>query len=85
MELAMVRFDSLEVAVKIIVLMKKSLLAYVIKCYLLIEKVHHYLKDSSLQKRQVGKRECSGSVVECLTQDRGATGSSLTGVTALCP
>ena len=30
-------------------------------------------------------REHSGSVVECLTRDRGATGSSLTGVTALCP
>ena len=30
-------------------------------------------------------RERSGSVVECLTQDRGAAGSSLTGVTALCP
>ena len=30
-------------------------------------------------------RECSGSVVECLTRDRGATGLSLTGVTALCP
>ena len=29
-------------------------------------------------------RESSGSVVECLTQDRGAIGSSLTGVTALC-
>ena len=28
-------------------------------------------------------RERSGSVVECLTRDRGATGSSLTGVTAL--
>ena len=28
--------------------------------------------------------ERSGSVVECLTRDRGATGSSLTGVTALC-
>ena len=27
--------------------------------------------------------ECSGSVVECLTRDRGAGGSSLTGVTAL--
>ena len=32
-----------------------------------------------------GLREHSGSVVECLTQDRGAAGSSLTGVTALCP
>ena len=29
--------------------------------------------------------ERSGSVVECLTQDRRAAGSSLTGVTALCP
>ena len=28
-------------------------------------------------------RECSGSVVECLTRERGAAGSSLTGVTAL--
>ena len=28
-------------------------------------------------------RERSGSVVECLTQDRRAVGSSLTGVTAL--
>ena len=25
------------------------------------------------------------AVVECLTRDRGAPGSSLTGVTALCP
>ena len=30
-------------------------------------------------------RECSGSVVDCLTRDRGAAGLSLTGVTALCP
>ena len=28
-------------------------------------------------------RESSGSVVECLTRDQGATGSSLTGVTVL--
>ena len=28
-------------------------------------------------------RERSGSVVECLTRDRGAAGSSFTGVTAL--
>ena len=32
----------------------------------------------------IPSRECSGSVVECLTRDRGATGSSLTGITALC-
>ena len=30
-------------------------------------------------------REHSGSVVERLTRDRGAPGSSLTGVTILCP
>ena len=30
-------------------------------------------------------RECSGSVVECLTQDQGAAGSSLTSLTVLCP
>ena len=30
-----------------------------------------------------GNGERSGSVVECLTRDRGAVGSSLTGVTAL--
>ena len=30
-------------------------------------------------------RECSGSVVECLTRDRGAEVLSLTGVTALRP
>ena len=29
--------------------------------------------------------ERSGSVIECLTRDQGAAGSSLTGVTALCP
>ena len=34
---------------------------------------------------QHSPRERSGSVVECLTRDRRATGSSLTGVTALCP
>ena len=33
----------------------------------------------------VSCRVRSGLVVECLTQDRGAVGSSLTGVTVLCP
>ena len=31
------------------------------------------------------KWECSGSVVECLSGDHGVVGSSLTGVTTLCP
>ena len=30
-------------------------------------------------------RECSGLVVKCLIQDQGVLGSSLTGITALCP
>ena len=30
-------------------------------------------------------REHSDSVVECLTRDPGAVGSSLTGITVLCP
>ena len=34
---------------------------------------------------QTTPRERSGSVVDCLTQDRRAMGSSLTGVTVLCP
>ena len=29
--------------------------------------------------------ECSGSMVECLTCDQGAVGSSLTGITVFCP
>ena len=29
--------------------------------------------------------ECSGSVVKCLTRDRRAVGSSLSGITVLCP
>ena len=39
-----------------------------------------YWSDTSLSKW----RERSRSLVECLTRDRRAAGSSLTGVTALC-
>ena len=31
------------------------------------------------------QREHRGSVVECLTRDRRAAGSSLTSITAMCP
>ena len=42
------------------------------------------LKAEYTKKRKEKKeRERSGSVVECLTRDRRAVGSSLTGVTAL--
>ena len=46
-----------------------------------------YLKNQGLCKESLFTcvRERSGSVVECLTRDRGAAGSSLTGVTVLCP
>ena len=43
------------------------------------------LKYSMFTYRSSCPSKRSGSVVECLTSDRGAAGSSLTGVTALCP
>ena len=36
-------------------------------------------------KPQTKHKERSGSVVECLTRDRGVAGLSHTGVTAFCP
>ena len=57
-------------------------------------KVHNHYCDVMFVKFFYGfilalfikcNREGSGSVVECLTRDRRAAGSSLTGVTALCP
>ena len=42
-----------------------------------------WLSVRVLDTRLRGER--SGSVVECLTRDRGAAGSSLTGVTVFCP
>ena len=43
------------------------------------------LKYLFIYPPQRSYRERSGSVVECLTRDKGAAGSSLTGVTVLCP
>ena len=40
---------------------------------------------SNISVNMLLDRERSGSVVECLTRDRGAAGSSLPCVTALCP
>ena len=37
------------------------------------------------QNQMITIRERNGSLVECLIRDRGAAGSSITGVTALCP
>ena len=49
---------------------------------------HSNIKYNKIQHKHhrlyvLDNRERSGSVVECLTGDRGTTGSSLTGVTAL--
>ena len=46
--------------------------------------VFQFCRVLSLSKAG-GSRERSGSVVECLTRDLRAAGSSLTGVTVLCP
>ena len=43
------------------------------------------IKISSILLFLYQNRECSGSVVECSTQDRGAAGSSLIGIAVLCP
>ena len=43
------------------------------------------VRRSVLWHIQLQIREPRGSVVECLTQDRGVSSLSLTGITALCP
>ena len=45
----------------------------------------HYIVEEIGKPHLIGTREPSGSVVDCLTRDRGTSGLSLTGVTALCP
>ena len=44
-----------------------------------------YCLNKSFMNHRPDGKERSGSVVECFTRDSGATGSSLTGVTVLCP
>ena len=44
-----------------------------------------YFEGTQIFFKSLKFRERSGPVVECLTRDRGAAGSSLTRVTALCP
>ena len=53
-------------------------------CYGMISLVH-YILLLSMDISGKGVRERSGSVVECLAQDRGDAGSCLTGVIVLCP
>ena len=48
-------------------------------------KLNETMAIKKFQRSRLTFRERSGSVVECLTQDRGAAGLSLTGITVLCP
>ena len=47
--------------------------------------MHFNILDYRIDRIHSQEREHSGSVVECFTRDRRAAGSSLTGVTTLCP
>ena len=54
--------------------------------YTILDSVNYYVMyvyNVSIYVYTMDKWERSGSVVERLTRDRGAAGSSLTGVTAL--
>ena len=55
----------------------KSILISFILCQININ-IFHLVSQAFIWER-------SGSVLECLTRDRGAVGLSLTGVTVLCP
>ena len=48
-------------------------------CYIINRLIAHQFPKMKLHE------EHDGSVVECLTPDRGVEGLSLTGSTALCP
>ena len=52
---------------------------------ILLRRVHVYHTILGPEHFKIIPRERSGSVVEYLTRDRGAVGSSLTGITVLCP
>ena len=55
-------------------------------CHLLITFANRLDPDPDPANHISGSKLNDGSaVVECLTQDRGIAGSSLTGVTVLCP
>ena len=47
--------------------------------------IHETLYRQGKHLIQARVRECSGSVVKSLTRDLGVAGSSLTGLTVLCP
>ena len=54
--------------------------------YARLENLFAIISDSHFMTKTTRKGwEHSGSVVECLTRDRGAVGLSLTGITVFCP
>ena len=56
---------------------------FLTKFYIGSDSTVWYMASGFVTSLYLTKR--SGSVVECLTWDREAAGSSITGVTALCP
>ena len=47
--------------------------------------IYNVYFDNMVSQIYPSELQLNGSVVECLTRDRRAAGSSLTGVTVLCP
>ena len=67
----------------VFILVNKIILNFYLPKYKMLHIAKHGREMQYLSK---GLEGCSGSVVECLTQDHGVAGSSLTGgTTALCP
>ena len=60
-----------------------SLISAIIVCCL--DSIKAILAMSEFSVSYLVSRERSGSVVECLTRDGGAAGSSLIGIIVLCP
>ena len=64
----------------------KCVLLQTVKTQMKCHIMWHFIRVCTVcQDKTNLPRESSGSVVECLTRDRRAAGSSLTGVTGLCP
>ena len=61
---------------------RKMAIAWTFSCNSFV-KFHFHGKD--IWEPEHDCREPSGSVVDCLTRDRGTAGSNLTNVNALCP
>ena len=63
----------------------KTTIKWKIRKWFLAHQTKSSAVSTPMRKFYLTCRERSGLVVECLTQDRGTAGSSLTSVTLLCP